>query len=602
MSELAMLTPEERELVLGEWNETAAPYPQERCLHELFEEQVDRTPDAIAVVSGDQQRTYRELDDDANRLANLLRRRGARPEVLVGVSVERGMPMVIALLGVLKSGAAYVPLDPEYPAARLGFMLEDTQAPLVVVQGQSSLADLLFPEQIIDLDLEAEALAAEAASRPDSGADPRNLAYVMYTSGSTGRPKGVMVEHRSVVNLGWSLSGLVELSATDRLLAVTTYAFDISVFELLIALTCGARVIVARDPRDAQALLALLAEQEVTIMQATPATWRLLIAAGWSGNGMRVISGGEALPGRLAAELAARASVVWNLYGPTETTIWSSAWRYQPGAEISIGRPLANTQLYILDPDRLQPVPLGSPGELFIAGDGVARGYLHRPALTADRFVPNPFAQGTRMYRTGDQARYHADGNIEYLGRTDNQVKLRGHRIELGEIEHVLLEHPAVQECVVELVDEEGSGEGIRAWVVTLGREPAEANLWDWASQRLPRFMVPASITLLSRLPLTASGKLDRQALPATTTPASGTDATQTSTEKRVASLFAGVVRLSSVGRNDDFFEIGGHSLLAVELSAEVLREFGIAVPLSVLFSHPTVFELAAEIDRLSGT
>jgi amino acid adenylation domain-containing protein len=489
LSELPLLKEQECHQLLVEWNATQVAYPKDQCIHQLFEAQVERTPEAVAVVFEGEQLTYRELNQRANQLAHHLQQLGVGSEVLVGLCVERSLDMVVGLLGILKAGGAYVPLDPGFPSERIAFMVEDAQTSVLVTQ-QRLLTQL--PSQstnVVCLDADAAVLAQQSETNPLSTATAANLAYVIYTSGSTGRPKGVQIPHRSVVNFMLSMREQPGLAAEDTLLAVTTLSFDIAALELFLPLIVGARVIVAgRDiVADGTVLMEILERTGTTVMQATPITWRLLLAAGWQGKpDLKILCGGEALPLELAQQLLPKAASLWNLYGPTETTIWSSVCQIESGAEsISIGRPLANTQIYLLDP-HLQPVPIGVPGELFIGGDGLARGYLNRPELTAERFLPHPFSGelGARLYKTGDLARYRADGTIEHLGRLDFQVKLRGYRIELGEIEAVLSQHPAVHQAVVVAREDVPGDKRLVAYVVQNPQDYDPDELKEGAAER----------------------------------------------------------------------------------------------------------------------
>ncbi len=471
VSELPLLTEKERHQLLVEWNQTDRDYPQDKCIHQLFEEQVDRTPDAIAVAFRDRQLTYRELNAKANQLARYLQKLEISAEVLVGICVDRSLETIVGLLGILKAGGAYVPLDPTYPPDRLAYMLEDAQVRVVLTEEK-----LVAPLQqgviqsdrtkLVCLDRDWDTIAAESDTALGTPVQPHNLAYTIYTSGSTGKPKGVQLEHRSVVNFLTSMSQRPGLTARDILLAVTTISFDIAGLELYLPLVVGAQMTIA--PQDVlsegQALAKLIADGAITVMQATPATWYLLLASGWQGKpGLKILCGGEALPQALAEQLLATGAHLWNMYGPTETTIWSTTYEVGKGRRSiestddighvtkdtpeSVGTPIANTQIYILD-DRLQPTPIGIAGELHIGGSGLARGYRNRPHLTAERFIPNPFGEG-RLYKTGDLARYLSNGRLEFLGRIDAQVKVRGFRIELGEIETVLNRHPGVRQSAV---------------------------------------------------------------------------------------------------------------------------------------------------------
>ncbi len=455
------MSPAELQQLLGKWNHTQANYPTNQCIHQLLESQVERTPDNMAVIFENKSLTYRELNSRANQVARYLQTLQVGSEVLVGICMERSLEMAIALLGILKAGAAYVPLDPAFPQERLALMLEDSQLSVLLTESDQ-LAKLPHHQaQVVCLDTDWEKITQYADQNPDSEITPDNLAYTIYTSGSTGKPKGVQVLHRGVVNFLTSMRQTPGLQSSDVLLAVTTISFDIAVLELFLPLTVGASVVlVTREvASDASQLMKVFSSSEATVMQATPATWRMLISAGWQGSStLKILCGGEAMSRDLADQLLERSASVWNMYGPTETTIWSAVHQVEPGdTPVPIGRPIANTQIYLVDPelkrksDPIKLVPIGEPGELLIGGVGLARGYLNRPEQTDERFIPDPFSNepGVRLYRTGDLARYLADGNIEFIGRIDNQVKIRGFRIELGEIESALSQHPAVREAVV---------------------------------------------------------------------------------------------------------------------------------------------------------
>ncbi|HTQ79529.1 MAG TPA: amino acid adenylation domain-containing protein, partial [Thermoanaerobaculia bacterium] len=515
LSELPWLSPAEECQLLSDWNATAADYPRDRCLHELIAERAARGPREVAVELEGERLTYGDLDERANRLARHLRRLGVGPEVLVGLAVERSFDMVVGLLGILKAGGAYVPLDPEYPRERVAYMLE--QSGLRVLLTQERLLARL-PEtaaRVVALDRDWGAIAGEPATALESGVSPENLAYIIYTSGSTGKPKGVQIPHGAVVNFLASMAREPGLSASDTLLAVTTLSFDIAGLELYLPLLQGAKVVLV--PREvAQAgeqLLDRLHRTGTTVMQATPATWRLLLGAGFQrakgeqgekvvGHGLKVLCGGEALPRELADQILAEAGSLWNVYGPTEATIWSMLQEVRRGERISIGRPLANTQVYLLSP-RGRPVPVGVPGELHIGGAGLARGYRDRPDLTAEKFVPDAFSEepGARLYRTGDLARHLSDGTVEFLGRIDHQVKVRGFRIELGEIETVLAEHPGIAQTVV-LAREDTPG--ARRLVAYLVPRPASAPLETPGAAGAPE--VPGTAVVPPEVPGTAAG------------------------------------------------------------------------------------------------
>ncbi len=471
ISELSMLTPAERQQLAVEGEATRATYPRDLCVHEWVERQAADRPEAVAVVCGGEELTYRELSVRSNRLAHRLRRLGVGPESLVGLCLDRSLDLVVAPLAVWKAGGAYVPLDPEYPSHRLAFMLEDSGAAVLITE--SHLLDSVpqdVKRTVICLDRERQVLERESDQTPAPVTTPDDLAYVIYTSGSTGKPKGVEIGHRQVVNFLASMQRQPGIGPADRLLAVTTLSFDIAGLELYLPLVSGAEVVIA--PRanaafDGAALAGMLRDSAITIMQATPVTWRLLLESGWQGTpGLKILCGGEALPRELAERLLATGAEVWNLYGPTETTIWSTLQRVEsgPGRVPHIGRPIANTQVYVMD-EYGHPVPPGVAGELCLGGDGLARGYLRRPELTAARFVEHPFHSGERLYRTGDLARRLPDGSLECIARVDHQVKLRGFRIELGEIETVLEQQPGISQAVVVIREETAGDQRLTAYV-----------------------------------------------------------------------------------------------------------------------------------------
>jgi len=490
LSELPLLTPrEEHELLVG-WNETARDFPRRAPLHQLFEGQVGRTPEATAVCSGDQRLTYRELNRRANQLAHYLRKRGVGPEVPVGICLERSAEMLIGLLGVLKAGGAYLPLDPTNPEGRVRFILEDARVPMMITERQLAGRLAGCRSEVVCLDDIGQELALESEADPASGVTAENLAYIIYTSGSTGKPKGVQIAHRAVVNFLCSMRERPGITGRDKLLAVTTLSFDIAGLELFLPLTVGARVIIAGSDTvgDGSRLRQLLADSGATVMQATPATWRMLLEAGWGGaRELKMLCGGEALPGELAAQLLAEGGELWNLYGPTETTIWSTVYRVEAGGPVLIGRPIANTQVYVLDRHG-RPAPVGVPGELYIGGDGLARGYLNRPELTQEKFVAHPFSEaaGARLYKTGDLAAYLPDGGLRFFGRLDHQLKVRGFRIEPGEIEAALSEHPGVSESVVVAREDDPGEQRLVAYVVPDAQyQGAAGQAEGWDAERV---------------------------------------------------------------------------------------------------------------------
>ncbi|WP_334838648.1 amino acid adenylation domain-containing protein, partial [Nostoc sp.] len=611
ISQLPMLTASEQQQLLVEWNDTSVDYPQDKCIHQLFEEQVERTPDAVAVVFENQQLTYHELNCRANQLAHYLQSLGVGADVLVGICVERSLEMIVGLLGILKAGGAYVPLDPEYPQERLSFILEDAQ--VSVLLSQHHLVEKLpqCQAQLISLDTNWELISQLAQGNPITDIQASNLAYVIYTSGSTGQPKGVQISHSAVSNFLSAMQQRPGITKQDTLLAITTISFDIAGLEIFLPITVGASVVIARRDAtlDGRELFDLLVKSKATIMQATPATWRLLLDSNYQFSDLKILCGGEALPWDLVNQLLARNASLWNLYGPTETTIWSLVCQLESNNSlISIGRPIDNTQIYILD-QNLQLVPVGVPGELHIGGAGLAKGYLNRPELTQEKFIPNPFnnskfkIQNSKLYKTGDLARYLPDGNIEYLGRIDNQVKIRGFRIELGEIETALSQHPHVQaSCVIAREDTPGDKRLVAYIVpqpqVTLTISELRSDL----KEKLPDYMVPSAVVILESLPLTPNGKVNRRALPA---PELSNEllekyvAPRTPIEEMLALLWTQVLKVELVGRHDNFFELGGHSLLATQLISRVRNSLKVELPLRSLFAAPTIAELAPNIQRL---
>jgi amino acid adenylation domain-containing protein len=607
LAELPFLTARERQ-ELSAWNAMAVPEAAqgERCVHRWFQDQAGQTPGAIALCFGEERLTYEELNARANRLAWRLRALGVGPESRVAICLERSPAMVVSLLAVLKAGGAYVPLDPAYPTARLEYMLEDADVAVVLTDGPRGEA-LGGARRAHVLAIDAAEVQEGDATNPGGGPALDHLAYIIYTSGSTGRPKGVMVTHRALANFLGSFQAMLGIAAGDELAALTTLSFDIAGLELFLPLVSGARVaLVGRDEAgDGARLEARLAAGGVTFLQATPATWRLLLDAGWTGNpGTTLLCGGEALPRALADRLVERGRALWNLYGPTETTIWSSAGRVAPGTgPIDIGRPIARTQLYVLDAG-FQPVPVGVTGELYIAGTGLARGYLGRPGATALRFLPDPFGAepGGRLYRTGDLARWLPDGRLECLGRVDHQVKVRGYRIELGEIEAALARHPAVRQAAVVAREEEAGDQRLVAYIACTSIVPAAGELRAWLKNWLPEYMVPAHFQVVDALPLTPNGKIDRKALPApelgreTGVRARALVAPRGPVEEALVAIWAEVLGqpAASIGIQESFFELGGHSLLATRLVSRVRDLFRVEMPLRRLFEEPTVAAVAA--------
>lgn len=568
-------------------------------------------PEAVAAVFEQRHLRYAELERRVNQLAHRLRRLGAGPGALVGLCVDRSLEMLVGLLGILRAGAAYLPIDPGYPRERQELILADAGVSLLVTQADllrlPLMRDACGKTTIVALDPELTVLDVELASPPRSLGGSHSLAYVIYTSGSTGRPKGVEVEHHGVVNLLEHMASVLLIGPGDVFLAVTSPSFDIAVLELLLPLCCGATVDIAARPviGDGAALARRLLESGARYMQATPATWELLVQADWRDTELTCLCGGEALSAALAGELLARTAALWNLYGPTETTVWSTMARVESATRAPpLGRPIANTRTYVLD-ERLEPVPTGVAGQLWLAGDGVTRGYHRRARATATSFVPDRWSTrpGDRMYATGDKARVLADGTLEFLGRLDHQVKVRGHRIELGEVEAALSRHPGVARCVATVRTRTAADASLVAYVVprSLPR-PTTPELLEHLRQTLPAYMIPAAIVELEELPLTPNGKLDRRALPAPPASVAMPDEPpQGAIQRALAHIFAEVLGRETVGAHADFFELGGHSLSAARVVALVRRDLGVVLALSRLFESPTVAGLAGVIEREHG-
>jgi amino acid adenylation domain-containing protein len=600
IAELPMLSGPERGRVLADAEGRHVDYSSDLCVHNLFERQASATPRAIAVICRRDQITYEDLDRRANRLANYLRSLGVGPEVPVGLCLERSIDLVIALLGILKAGGAYVPLDPQYPPDRVAFMLEDSGAAVLVTEQQFLPNLSTTMATVVCVDRDRSRIEHQSSAVPSSSLTQNNLMYVIYTSGSTGTPKGVQITHRSVVNFLASMRSEPGICESDRLLAVTTMSFDIAGLEIYLPITSGANVILATTDTvgDGIALAGLIKKSRPTLMQATPATWRMLLESGWTGfPGLKILCGGEVLSRELANQLLTIGDEVWNLYGPTETTIWSAIHKVdRRESAVPLGRPIANTTCYLLDAVG-QPVPVGTPGELFIGGDGVARGYLNRPELTAEKFVPSPFDPDRRLYRTGDMAVSLPDGNIEFLRRIDNQVKLRGFRIELGEIEAALEEQPGVRQAVVVIREDFAGDPRLAAYVAARnGQELNTAELRHALASKLPAYMVPSVFVVLNAFPLTSNRKVDRRALPVPDNHFKAHEdyvPPRTVMECSVAEIFEDLLDIERVDITENFFELGGHSLLAARLQRRLRERFGKELALMQLLERPTVAAIA---------
>jgi amino acid adenylation domain-containing protein len=610
LSQLRLLTQEEEHQLLGEWNATASDSPDDRLIHRLFEEQAARTPQTVAVQVGDQRVTYRELDRRANQLAHYLRAHGVGPEVRVGVCLKRSPDLVVALLGVLKSGGAYVPLDPAYPPDRIQLLMQDARMAVLIsadslpaVHGQSDQV------AIVRLDRELASIARESDQQVQSDVNPANLAYVIYTSGSTGIPKGVAITHRnSAAFLSWAKQ-VTPAAAGARVLATTSISFDLSVYEIFGTLSWGGTILLVGSALELPDVPKLRASGAATLLNTVPSAATALVGLNAIPNGLVQMNlAGEAVTRTLVDDLyAAGVGKVFNLYGPTETTTYSTAMHLPPGelGAPGIGRPIANTRAYVLDRE-LKPVPIGIPGELYLGGVGVARGYLGRAASTAERFVPDPFgplvgsSSGERLYRTGDRVRWRPDGTLEFLGRLDQQLKLRGFRIEPGEIESILEQHPSVRTAVVIARADTPGDIRLVAYVVPDGGRADSAQLRGFLEHHLPEYMVPGAIVILDSLPLMPNGKLDRAALPVPESSSAedrqGQVAPRTPVEEMLAAIWATVLRVERVGIRDNFFALGGHSLLATQVVSRIRTEIGLELPLSALFEDPTIAELAARV------
>ena len=615
LDELEMLTPGERNQLLAEWSGSRTAYPRESTIQELFEAEVERSPGAVAVIFGDDKLTYRELNERANQLAHYLRGLGVGPDTLVGLCLERSFELIVGLLGILKAGGAYAPLDPTYPPERLAFMLKDSAAPVLLTE--KWFADILpAKSKIVCIDTDWDRIAASSTDNPVNQNSADSLAYLIYTSGSTGRPKGIGIPHRGVVRLVRN-TNYYDFGPGETLLQLAPISFDASTFEVWGSLLNGGRLVVM--PPDAPSLEELagaLQQHGITTLFLTTGLFHLMT------NGhlesllglRRLLSGGEVLsPQAVKQVLEADSALTFcDIYGPTENTTFSTFYPMQSGATfgttVPIGKPINNTLAYVLDGE-LRPTPAGVPGELYLGGDGLARGYHNRPELTAERFVPDAFSgvPGARLYRTGDRVRFLPDGNIEFIGRFDYQVKVRGFRIELGEIENVLAGHDAIKEVIVEMRGEVSEEKRLIAYVVSKpDTELSTEELREYLSARLPDYMVPNSFMMLERMPLTSNGKVDRKALPEPDSQrpelAESYVAPRTQVEQQISEIWSSMLGIDLVGVNDNFFELGGHSLLATQLASAVRKTFQIELPLHVIFDSPTVAEMAEHVSAISST
>jgi amino acid adenylation domain-containing protein len=613
---LPLLSGAERDRLLHEWNDTASDYPHGQCIHELITEQAARTPDAVALVYEDSELTYGELDLRSNQVAHHLVSLGVGPETVVCLCLERSLEMVVGLLGILKAGAAYLPLDPSYPQDRLLFMQTDAGSSVVMTAGASASAfPLSHSVQLLALDADWDKIARHRTDPPTTGVGPKNLAYVIYTSGSTGKPKAAMNCHGALINRLLWMQSAYGLSSNDRVLQKTPFTFDVSVWEFIWPLVTGATLVLARPGghKDAAYLMNLIDRARITTLHFVPSMLQAFLEAmkvGTCRSLRRVICSGEALSSQLQQRFFSRFAdaELHNLYGPTEAAIDVTYWVCQEDditSSVPIGRPIWNTQVYVLD-GGLEPVPVGVAGELYIGGVGLARGYLSRPGLTAERFVPSPYGEGERLYRTGDLVRWRPDGELEFLGRLDHQVKLRGYRIELGEIETVLSDHPAVRQGVVVAREDAPGDKRLVAYVV--GDDAAALETSDLRAhlkRGLPEYMVPSAFVVLDALPLTPNGKVDRKALPVPEGRPAGEaayEAPRTPTEQALAEIWAEILRVERVGIHDNFFILGGHSLLATRVIMRTRDRLGMVLPLRTLFESPTIAQWAKWTDETEWT
>ncbi len=603
LSEIEMLSADEKHQVIVEFNSTKAENPKDKTIQELFEAQVAKTPDNIALVYEDQQLTYQELNDKSNQLANLLGKKGVKPECIVGLMVERSPEMIIGILGILKVGGAYLPIDPEYPEERIRFMLEDSNTGILLTQGR--LKDRISYDGTV-IELDNQTIYHGERSNPRKVNQPRDLAYVIYTSGSTGKPKGVMIEHQAVNNFIAGMVNEINFTPGKTILALTTISFDIFVLETLVPLTKGLIVVIAdeKTQTDPQLINEAVIKNKVEMLQTTPSRLEMIL----SGNKTACLEqlnelmiGGEVFPETLLQRIKEQTNArIYNMYGPTETTVWSTVKDLSDTNEITIGQPIANTSIYILDQNN-QLQPIGVAGELCIGGDGLARGYLNRPELTAKKFVANPFKPGERMYRTGDLARWMPDGNIEFLGRIDHQVKIRGYRIELGEIESRLLKHDSIKEAVVVAKEDNSSNKYLYAYFVA-EQELTITELRDYLAQELPEYMIPSYFIQLDKLPMTPNGKLDRKALPepdGNLNTGVEYEAPRNELEEKISVIWQEILGTERVGINDNFFHLGGHSLKAMQVVAKITDY---TLTLTDIFQYPTIAELSKHIQPVHNS
>lgn len=608
ISEISILNPEEIKL-LHEWNNSEVIYEKDATIIELFEKQVDKDPSATAVKFGNDQITYRELNKRANQLANYLLKKGIKPGAVVGICIDRSISMVLGLLAIIKVGAAYLPLDPSFPKERLKYIVNDSQ--ISVFLTEENLSELIYQFNVnpIYIDVEWETICNESDTKPNIKLEPSDLIYIIYTSGSTGNPKGVMIENQAFLNFLYSMSKHLGFYKNDVLLAVTTISFDIAGLELFLPLINGGQVVIAAksDTFDGKAILDLIAHNKVNYLQATPSTWKMMLETGWKMTpDLKMLCGGENYSKELADKMLESGYELWNMYGPTETTIWSSVHKIERGdRKVLIGAPIANTQFFVVDKN-LNPVPIGVAGELLIGGVGLARGYLGRKELTEEKFIVKSFFnKSRRLYRTGDIVRYHSDGKIEFLGRTDSQVKIRGFRIELGEIESKLLQHENIKEAVVIVSENDGGEKRLVAYIIPNKKNVLEiSTLRSFLKEKIPEYMIPSFFVEVEVFPLTPNGKLDRKSLPEyeESTIKSIRDFLRPlgKTEITLAGLWKKILNLEIVGANDNFFEIGGSSLSLMNLKARITDLWEVSIPIRTLYNEATIKEQAILIELLT--
>ncbi|WP_025676549.1 non-ribosomal peptide synthetase, partial [Paenibacillus polymyxa] len=615
LQDYSVLLQEEKNSILYDWNATEVSYP-DKCFPELFIKQARKTPEAIAVVYEEQSLTYRELKEKSTLLAIYLQNQRVTPDTLVGICMERSLEMVIGLLGILLAGGAYVPLDPDYPEDRLEYMLQDSNASLVITQSGllekvSRLAGSNVNCIVLDNDWDLLTSSVKGRKTLRREVQSSHLAYVIYTSGSTGKPKGVMIPHKALTNFLLSMAEKPGITEQDKLLAVTTYCFDIAGLELYLPLIKGAQCYVcsSEKAKDAERLKQEIQKIKPTIMQATPVTWTMLFQAGWKNEeNMKMLCGGEALSETLKSYFVHNNGDAWNMFGPTETTIWSTIQTITADKPLSIGKPIANTQIYILD-QHLRPVPIGLPGELFISGSGLARGYLNQPVLTDEKFIDNPFKPGTKLYRTGDLCKWLSDGSIEYLGRMDYQVKIRGFRIELSEVEGQVRTYPGIDECVV-VAKEQGEDKQLVAYYLRNDSEFGKSSLdpkevRNYLKAFLPYYMIPAFFIELDKLPLTPNGKIDRKELMSRkvelATATRKIHLPQSDVEHQVLTIWKKLLDVDHLSTDDAFFDVGGNSFTAAEMVRKIKDKLECDISVTALFKYPTIRELSAYIMKVKG-